>query len=373
LTVEKTINSSDIVFFFGAGASAPFNIPTMKQFVTDFEKVLEEDATKSERLTYKEIKDALEKRLKRQVDIEAVFTVIDGIINYSPERLGFLSLYCATKFDTPNSDKKLTCTLLRRKFRNFVSSECCIPQEAFSKIKEIYHDFFNRFALELGNYNENGKYAYNSNWTMFTTNYDLCLEYYWREVAHVAIDTGFDFERVRNVTVLRPYKLLQESTGLIQLFKLHGSVDWLIEKGTNDVIEVETAKGQSHMGRKYKGEMMLYPIAEKELYLDPYVSMILRLNRELEKKSTWVVIGYSFADPVIREIFLRKFNSKKKLVLVHKKASEVYRERLSHIKGDVSLMEKQFGMENTFRQTNHQIMHKLKDNPVFKASEEPLP
>ena len=30
------IKSSDVVFFFGAGASAPFGIPTMKQFVTDF-------------------------------------------------------------------------------------------------------------------------------------------------------------------------------------------------------------------------------------------------------------------------------------------------------------------------------------------------
>ena len=47
----------------------------------------------------------------------------------------------------------------------------------------------------------------------------------------------------------------------------------------------------------------MYPIAEKELYLEPYISMLVRLNRELKRKKVWLVIGYSFNDPVIQEIF----------------------------------------------------------------------
>lgn len=307
MTIE---NSSEVVFFFGAGASAPFGIPTMKQLVIDFEKILEEDGTNVEVNIYKEIKDALEKRLKKQIDIEAIFTVIDGLVNYTTEKLGFLSLYLANKFYPPDSKEIRACKTLRKTFREFVSAECCIPSEGFSLIGEVYHDFFNRFALEFKGCNVQGKFAYNSDWSIFTTNYDCCLEYYWREVASIIVDTGFSFDRVKNLPILQPDKFLMERIG-VQLFKLHGSVDWLVEKGTNKVLEVEMVKGQSHMGRRYRGEMMLYPVAEKELYLDPYISMLLRLNRELEKKSTWFVAGYSFSDPVIREIFLRKSSADK--------------------------------------------------------------
>ena len=41
-----SFNANNVVFFFGAGASAPFGIPTMKQFVVDFEKKLEKEGTK---------------------------------------------------------------------------------------------------------------------------------------------------------------------------------------------------------------------------------------------------------------------------------------------------------------------------------------
>ncbi len=40
------MKSEDVVFFFGAGASAPFEIPTMRQFVTDFKGFLNENAEK---------------------------------------------------------------------------------------------------------------------------------------------------------------------------------------------------------------------------------------------------------------------------------------------------------------------------------------
>ena len=70
------------MFFFGAGASAPFGIPTMKQFVGNFENYLNENADKDERELYSDIKSTLEKKIHRPPDLEAVFTVIDGIISY---------------------------------------------------------------------------------------------------------------------------------------------------------------------------------------------------------------------------------------------------------------------------------------------------
>lgn len=360
----SAVYAYDVLFFFGAGASAPFGIPTMKQFVIDFEDLLSRKATDDERITYSNIKASLEKQLGKPVDLEAIFSVIEGVINYNPERLGFLALYCCSELKKPTENTVEVCKTLKKRFQEFVREKCAIPEHSFEKIGMVYHDFFNRFALELPAANTGERkppYAWNNRWTLFTTNYDVCLEYYWHEVAVARIDTGFRFDADRNATFLDYSKLLHENIGM-QLFKLHGSVDWFVDAKTNEVMEVEMERGRSHIGRKSKGEMMVYPISEKELYLDPYISMLLRLNRELQRKSVWVVIGYSFNDPIVREIFLRKSSAEKHLVFVHPQASQICQDRLQGAQLKLSLLEKKFG-EDEFRQVNHQIMHKLIANP----------
>lgn len=379
--MPKPINS-DVVFFFGAGVSAPFGIPTMTQFVTDFEKLLFKEGAENEQQMYAEIKHNLERHLKK-VDLEAIFTVIDGIVSFGPEKLGLLSTYLAPQIkDVTDNDREIGKSL-RLKFQKFVKKKCIIPQESFEKIGAVYHDFFNRFALEFpdGGISKTGEYAFYDGWRMFTTNYDMCLEHYWHVKAGVGIDTGFEFDRAKNANTLRPERFL--GNGGKQLLKLHGSVNWLIEEGTGEVIETEMT-GISHVGRRFVGEMMIYPIAEKELYFDPYISMLLRLNRELQQKSIWVVIGYSFNDPVVREIFIRKSNATKHLVLVHPQANMVYKDQLNGLKAKTSLMEKRFGLqadsfadeqlkEEEFRKVNHQIIHKLKASPRYSWEQTPLP
>jgi len=373
--VRPNTPSSDVVFFFGAGASAPFGIPTMKQFVVDFEEYLNENATRNEQNVYADIKETLEKRLKRQADLEAVFTVINGIIDYNPERHDLLSLYAVSEFKKPFPTKQdiPTCKLLREKFQTFVKEKCVIPDESFDKIRNVYQDFFNRFALELPprNLGSNDDYAYDHDWAIFTTNYDMCLEHYWRHVVGIGIDTGFVSDDARAIRVLRSERFLVFGDHRLRLVKLHGSVSWKIGKGTGEITEEDIPMGRSITGRRFAGDMMLYPIAEKELYFDPYISMLLRLNRELASKSVWVVIGYSFNDPVVREIFLRKSNLRKHLILVNPKANEVCENRLHEMKGKLILMEKKFGMED-FRQVNHQIIHKFRE-PKFGVSETPIP
>jgi hypothetical protein len=202
------VYSHDIVFFFGAGASAPFGIPTMQQFVSYFEKELEYDGDATinwtddersrvygEKWLYMEIRETLKKNLGRPVDLEAVFTVVDGLLNYSPERLGLLSLYAATDFKKHLTDKSQqdACRSLREKFQCFVRDKCIIPEESFSKIGAVYRDFFNRFALELpgaNTFRQSHGYSWSDRWTMFTTNYDTCLEYYWSFSNCMAQSTG---------------------------------------------------------------------------------------------------------------------------------------------------------------------------------------
>ena len=81
-------DSSDLTFFLGAGASAPFGIPTMKQLVVNFEEMLENNGTNEELDVFRDIKNTLENVLQRPTDLEDVFTVIDGIMNYGLDRIG---------------------------------------------------------------------------------------------------------------------------------------------------------------------------------------------------------------------------------------------------------------------------------------------
>lgn len=369
-----TPRTSDVTFFFGAGASAPFGIPTMKQFVTDFEKSLNQTGNESEKSIYVGIKETLERQLRRPVDLEAIFTVIDGILNNIPEKLGLFATYLTTGFKIISDSDMQTCSSLKEKFQTFVSEQCVIPDGSFDRIREVYHDLFNRFVLELkpsGYEVRGGTYVWDQKWTIFTTNYDLCLEYYWREAARIGIETGFQYDTTRSVNRLQPRTFLVEENP-IRLFKLHGSINWLIEKETGEVIEQEMAKGHSHLGRTYEGEMMVYPIAEKQLYFDPYISMLLRLNRELERRPVWVVIGYSFNDPVIREIFIRRSTPDKHLILVHPDASEISKSKLDELKGKKTLMTQKFGLEEDFRAVNFKIIGSLKDNPSYGTDKTPI-
>ena len=378
IRVQMGFDAWDIVFFFGAGASAPFGIPTMKQFVIDFERLLEKNGIDEEKKLYDSIKTTLTNKLRRDIDLEDVFTVIDGYINFNYERLGLLSIYTFRKplsemtyfpSKTYEADVQV-CRTLKDKFQKFVRDRCLIPNEAFSRIADVYHDFFNRFSLEseVVGQSVRGNFWWYNNWAMFTTNYDICLEHYWRQVARARLNTGFSVDEARRTWVLNPSKFNEEE---LRLLKLHGSISWQVEPdGT--VTEEQTVLGRSLVGREFVGEIMIYPVQEKELYLEPYISMFVQLNRELKRKAIWVIIGYSFNDPIIREIFLRNSNKRKKIILVHPDASKISTSRLNGLKGDVGLITHKFGFEHNFRLTNYSIVAKLKSEPKYLSNKTPI-
>ena len=74
--------------------------------------------------------------------------------------------------------------------------------------------------------------------------------------------------------------------------------------------------------------------------------MLVRLNRELEKHPIWVVIGYSFNDPVIQDIFIKNWSPQKhNLILIHPEAGEIGAKKLSDI--NITPVEKYFGLTDT--------------------------
>jgi len=373
---QMSFNADDIVFFFGAGASAPFGIPTMKQFVIDFENYLDEKGKSDERKAYRNIKNILETKLNREIDLEDVFTVIDGIINLTPERLGVLPIYVYSPSQMPTishypNNYIDTCESLEKKFQSFVREKCRISDEKFyHKIAIVYQDFFNRLWHESSQrsstiYRQNQNYFYCKNWAIFTTNYDTCLESYWRECVGPddGLNTGFRLDESRNRWILSPERLF--SIDRVRLMKLHGSISWQIGQDEKTVTEEQTL-GYSLIGRRYIGQMMIYPIQQKELYLEPYITMFKILNSELRNKSVWIIIGYSFNDPIIREIFIQNSDDKKRIIYVHPDAAHILGEKIGDIKGRFSALNQKFG-ENDFKDVNNSIVKQIKPNPTHSA------
>jgi hypothetical protein len=356
-------NSSRISFLFGAGASAPFGIPTMKKMVTDFLPFLDKNGTSEEIYIFQDIKHVLENSLNRLVDLEDIFTVIDGVKNFDHTRLDLISIYSSikefSKIPEILCDKKI-CDKLETRFENFIREECLIPEESYPRISQTYGDFFSQIqettrSSSSQTHRTRGDVKY-CTWTIFTTNYDTCLEYFWREYVRTDTYTGFRYDERRRAQILdNSYKRGNE----INLVKLHGSLNWMIEPDGN-IIEESSIPRRSFIGRRYEGPMMIYPIQQKELYVEPFISMFSKLNEELKKQDCWIIVGYSFNDPIIREIYIKNSNKNKKIILLHPHANEVIENQFNGLKGEIIPLEKYFGRPNDFHQVNSMIQDELK-------------
>ncbi len=309
---------ANLVWLLGAGASAPFGIPTMQQMVVDFETELNRRGSTEEVFLYHEISGFLKNTLGRPVDLEVVFTIVDSFVHWSPDRLGLASLYHSLR-------------LLKRE-----------GQKNVALIEKAYGELFDTLTRDL----TGGRVVRNSHWApdnqaIFTTNYDATLEHYWVDCVRVSLNTGFQWNDVIGMKVSRPDNW--RDAGYPKLFKLHGSVTWLndAEYGLTEQ-RVVPRDMKKWTDSKFLGQVMLYPIEEKELYVEPYLTMFEQLNRELASTQYWIVVGYSFADRFIRDIFIRNSRETTRMAILHPHADQIA-QRLEGLRGRIVQQPSRFG------------------------------
>ena len=137
------------LLFLGAGASKPFGIPTMKEMVTTFEEYLKKNDPKGFNF-YSQIKKSLEKGYGYfRVDIESVFSVIQGIADETtPEKMGYFAYYYITK---NNINSKFTkdeieqAKKLKTELEKFIKEVCSSKLENSKKLivyNQSYHIVF---------------------------------------------------------------------------------------------------------------------------------------------------------------------------------------------------------------------------------------
>jgi len=343
--VRLSKSVANAVLFFGAGSSAPFGIPTMQQMVDEFEESLRVGRDQRQEELYREIRSFLSVTLARPIDLEAVFTIVDSIINWSPDRMGIAALYHALKsspepgktslrsLQPPATDIVETAQALEAGFEKFVQNACQIREGTSARIDEVYKTFFDGIGNVIGGYSVQGQTGRVQNFPgpMFTTNYDAVLEHYWLDLVRVSLNTGFSYDNVAGMLISTPDSLRQND---LRLFKLHGSVTWYMDDyGRLTEQRVPPQGMRTVTGRRFTGQVMLYPIEEKDLFVEPYQTMYLMLNRELAAARHWIVVGYSFGDRILRELFIQSSQRGTNLIILHPHATKVA-ERLHGFRGN---------------------------------------
>lgn len=150
---------------------------------------------------------------------------------------------------------------------------------------------------------------------LYTTNYDTLFEQAANKMNFTILD-GFSFSYPRifngknfdyDIVYRDHTRVKQEESfvpNAIQLFKLHGSINW--EKDSN---------GNICQKENVKKPCIIYPASQKyeSSYEQPYFEMIAHLQQTLRKDGTlMIVVGFGFQDKhiqnIIKEAVLQNLN-----------------------------------------------------------------
>ena len=311
------------LIFLGAGASRPFGIPTMQEMVDEFEKYLKENNRKEFQLYEKIKKIQIEGYGYSKVDIESIFSVIQGISsNIILKEMGHLPYYVmASSFlkHEFNYDTIEDARSLKQELEKFIKEKCeshMVVKERLKIYEQSYTPLFSSLLSEASsgaNVFSNGE-PNGFTWRAYTTNYDTIFEEFWSD--RVILDDYFDnygesAHKIFSINKIpRPHKTL---------IKLHGSIDWIREKAGN-ILKI----GTKYTSLQLEGEVMVFPIQQKDLYMHPWITLFQDLKKALRELHTWIVIGYAFNDEFILDVFDEALSSEnKKLIIINPSAKDI--------------------------------------------------
>jgi hypothetical protein len=152
---------------------------------------------------------------------------------------------------------------------------------------------------------------------IFTLNYDLIFENVFNSPTVKILDNGFSEKKISDNKIrywaadfnneLSPTK--------INLFKLHGSIDWEYNQESEEIL----AKENIDDGRE---PLIIFGSYSKMLSFDPFLYILSNFRALLEEATLFVVIGYSFHDKYINNLIIQQLSQNteedipKKLLIV---------------------------------------------------------
>jgi len=301
-----------MIIFLGAGASTPFEIPTMPGFIEIFDKLLNEHEI------YCEIRDSFE---KESFDLEALMTILEDLSKdqnqflrtISPQTSNFLFNHIkrneknAKQILAHSKERRQEATNCLHQIKSIIRKKCFeAVQQRSNKILQVYDQLFGIFkGSEIGNVTQHagdGILMYHSNLKIFTTNYDTCIETYLNR-HQVLFTQGIVPRYGYNVFDIDSFDDRDDKVGL---FKLHGSVDLFRKNGQIRQLPVYTSEqGSTYLGEEFGEELMRYPIefgGYRNVIESPYLDLFRIFRDRIRNDHVWLLIGSSFRDITICSI-----------------------------------------------------------------------
>lgn len=149
---------------------------------------------------------------------------------------------------------------------------------------------------------------------IFSLNNDLVIEKFFSERNEIPWRGFVDgkWQGIKNDEANDPF-------GRINLFKLHGSIDW-VRLEDMDTWEMSKLNAQEEENIEEKhNPYLIFGQGTKTFSVEPFFALINHFNKELnsDKKEYFFVIGYSFFDPYINNLLFNAVKNQKKMIIIN--------------------------------------------------------
>ena len=332
--------------FLGAGASKPFDIPTMQEMVDQFEKELRLKANRSQNF-YLDIKRKLSSAYGDRIDIESMLSVINKITeNAKPFNSDYFTSYClesrGIKLRQFSDDEIKIAKELKQLLMEYIHNVC-------SKQTDDFQETYDKSYLPLFKYMERNEENLDSSctearktvppdlavdWKAYTTNYDNVFENFWAQYAHLE-------DHFKQPTAGRHFFTTKNLSNNFTFVKLHGSLNWTKEIQSRQIVRIQIPG--SYSTTDTGDTIMLYPISQKDLYLQPWFTLFGDLKSGLETKKRFYVIGYAFNDEYVRNAFEEALHKGKTLLIIDPNALQIREKFSKSARKKINILPVKFG------------------------------
>ena len=287
--------ATNIGFFFGAGTSCAFGLPTMKQLTDQVRSSL------STLSTFQPLFENAEKTIKDLTRKDPI--TLEDILTYLREVRELTRGQENFHFNELNGvqAKKLDlgiCSEIFKTIKKASETADIVPLRRFF----TWYESANRGFLK----------------EIYTTNYDMLLEMAM-EANYTPYFDGFvgSYEPFFSPESIETFPGENDSMARwIRLWKIHGSLNWTKESEANGTSKRIIRTG--HIEGP-KNELMIYPSREKYNLSrkEPYVAYFDRLKNYLNRgELVFIVSGYSFLDEHINEIIYNALRNNNRLYVL---------------------------------------------------------
>ena len=246
---------------------------------------------------------------------------------------------------------------LQKLLRDFIKSKCQVRLPD-SQQNEVYERTYIPFFSLIGNPSAkyHGRYPLVTDWKAYTTNYDEIFEGFWDKL-NEPID-HFDKQGNSNTFIFNRNKALPVPS----FVKLHGSINWTTIKKNGNVIK-HVKSGFNPF--ETEGDVMLFPIQQKDMYLHPWFTLFQDFKNGLLLCDEIFVVGYAFNDEFILNVFKETLSNSSKIInLINPSGISIKEKFPDEVKSRIKVLPIKFG-SNYFREDLKEFVDQRKKITIF--------